>query len=187
MSKSPERPPPDGGDNSAAVRGAIDALVQGALVDLFQAYDVAIAPLPRSSLARLPAIPEVSAGIAFTRARAPSGRLTLSLPAAVLELTRWGNGGNLKTDWARELANQLMGRVKNRLLPFNVRVDVGQLFSLDSKLLITQLQRASSTRVYAGRTLRGEVVVTLDGMPDEAELTYVGAAVVPAEGEMLLF
>jgi len=131
-------------------------------------------------------IPEVSATINFTRPGA-AGRLTLSLPFPVLELTRVNTGGNLTSDWSRELTNQLMGRVKNRLLHFNVRIEVGQLLSIDSKLLATQLQRAASSRVYAGRTLRGEVIVTLEGMPEESELTYVGAGTAPIEGDMLLF
>jgi len=109
------------------------------------------------------------------------------MPFSVLELTRVNTSGNLTSDWSRELTNQLMGRIKNRLLHFNVRIEVGQLSSIDSKLLATQLERSTASRVYAGRTLRGEVIVILEGMPEESELTYVGAGTAPAEGEMLLF
>lgn len=186
MSKSPERVLAGGMDSGAGVRGAIDALVLGALVDLFQAYGVAMAPLPRIAAARAPALPELSATIAFSRAGAAPGRLSLSAPGAVLDLTR-GGASTQRTDWIRELANQLMGRIKNRLLHFNARVEVGQLLVVDSKQLGLQLERTPTARVYAGRTLRGEVVVTLDGMPEESELSYVGASAQPAEGDMLLF
>ncbi len=187
MSKSPERVSTGGTEPGLGVRGALDALVLGALVDLFQAYDVAVAPLPRLVPGRPPALPDLSAAIAFTRARAASGRLTLSASPAVLDLTRGGAGDSLRIDWIRELANQLMGRIKNRLLHFSARVDVGTLSHVDSKLLATQLQKVPSPRVYAARTLRGEVVVTIDGLPEESELVYVGAGTQPAEGDMLLF
>ncbi|RYZ04220.1 MAG: hypothetical protein EOO73_24340 [Myxococcales bacterium] len=186
MSKSPERVLAGGTDAGAGVRGAIDALVLGALVDLFQAYGVAMAPLPRIAASRAPALPELSATIAFTRAGAAPGRLSLSAPAAVLDLTR--NGAETqRTDWTRELTNQLMGRIKNRLLHFSVRVEVAHLVAVDSKQLALQLERAPNARVYAGRTLRGEVVVTLIGLPEESELSYVGGSAQPAEGDLLLF
>ncbi|MDF3069221.1 MAG: hypothetical protein K0R38_4822 [Polyangiaceae bacterium] len=187
MSKSPERVLAGGTDAGAGVRGAIDALVLGALVDLFQAYGVAVAPLPRVAVARAPALPELSATIAFTRVGAPPGRLSLSAPPAVLDLTRNGVATTQRTDWIREMTNQLMGRIKNRLLHFSARVEVAQLVLVDSKQLALQLERTPNARVYAGRTLRGEVIVTLDGMPEESELSYVGAGAQPAEGDLLLF
>jgi hypothetical protein len=90
-------------------------------------------------------------------------------------------------DWARELANQLAGRVKNRMLQFNVKLDVGTSYIVDSKVLASQLAISPSVRVYPGRTLRGEVLVSLTGMPDEAALTYVGPAHVASEGAVILF
>lgn len=156
-------------------------------MDLFHAYGVAVAPLPRIALARLPRLPELSAAITFTRAGGAPGRLTLSAPAAVLDLTLSGAPTSQRLDWIRELTNQLMGRVKNRLLHFSVRVEVGPLILVDSKQLVLQLERAVSARVYSGRTLRGEVLVTLDGMPEECELSYVGAGTQPSEGDMILF
>ncbi len=59
------------------VRGAIDSLVQGSLVELFDAYNVAVAPMPRSSGDRLVVVPEVTAAVS----------LTLQLPTAVLTKT----------------------------------------------------------------------------------------------------
>lgn len=171
------------------VRGAIDSLVQASLVELFAAYGVAVAPLPRSLAARPPALPNVSACVSLlvhgdsTR----PGRLTLSLPDVVLELMRGVDTSSLKEDWARELCNQLMGRLKNRLLHFSVRIDGGALSTIDSQTLARQLASAPSARVYAVRTLRGEVVVTLQGMPEERELVYVGAGPSANEGDAIWF
>lgn len=174
------RPPASG------VRGALDSLVQGSLVDLFAAYSVAVAPLPRQTRQTTPTLPDISATVTFTHEGA-SGRLTLSLPARVLDLMPPSAGGTLKSDWARELANQLIGRIKNRLLQFNVRLQVGVSSIAESSKLERQLESALDLRVYCGRTLRGEVLVTLDGMPDESTLLYVGQTNQRIEGEAILF
>jgi hypothetical protein len=80
-----------------------------------------------------------------------------------------------------------MGRVKNRLLHFSARVEFGALNLLDSKLVTAQVERSPKIRVYAGRTLRGEVVVTIEGLPEESELAYVGAGGLASEGDALFF
>src|SRR4051812_22346318 len=106
---------------ASGVRGTLDSLVQGSLVELFAAYAVAVAPLPRQTRHTTPTLPDISAAIPFTNvARGVQGRLTLSLPTHVLDRMPASAGGTLKSDWARELTNQLMGRIKNRLLQFNV-------------------------------------------------------------------
>jgi hypothetical protein len=186
--KPPESSPQ--ASSPGASRGSIDALVQGSLVDLFQAYGVAVAPLPRSSRGYALKLPDVSTAIGFTTntgLRKP-GRLTLSMPSTVLGLMKVDGPVAIRQgDWARELANQLMGRIKNRMLQFNIRLQAGLPSTLDPKLLEKQLQNPIAMRAYAGRTLRGEVVVTIEGMPNDSELVYVGPAVVASEGDAILF
>jgi hypothetical protein len=172
----------------SSVRGAIDSLVLGSLVELFAAYDVAVGPLPRRAQQPEPQPSDISASLTFTRNPGPTGRVTLSVPSALLELMRGGAGSAQQRDWARELTNQLAGRIKNRLLQFSVRIQVGALALVDSKVLAHQLGASSSTRRYAGRTLRGEVVVTIQGMPEESELTFVGVSASAAvEGDLIVF
>lgn len=173
---------------SGAVRGAIDSLVQGSLVELFQAYSVALAPQPRSAREPLPKPAEICAVIGFNHGTPKrAGKLTLSLSAPVLGLMKVELGSTRQVDWARELCNQLMGRIKNRMLQFNVRLQAGLPSSIDRKLLEEQQRGAPPARAYLGRTLRGDVLVTLDGMPHEAELVYVGPSVVANEGETIFF
>jgi hypothetical protein len=164
--------------NGVGVRGAVDPLVQGALVELFAAHDVPVAPSPRSPAQLRSAVPEVSVMVAFspTIGGELSGKLTLSLSSALLELmlARSSQDTSVKLDWARELASQLMGRIKNRFLPFGVRLGIGRLLLVDSQQLEASLKAASNVRVYIGRSLRGEVLVTLQGTPEEHTLTYVG-------------
>src|SRR5687768_11436196 len=112
---------------AASMRGAIDSLAQGSLVDLFAAYDVALAPVPRIP-GHLPTdLPQITAAIDFTREaeRSEPGQLTLSLPPGVLDLMHRAEAETLAVDWARELANQLLGRLKNRLLQLSVRLRLG--------------------------------------------------------------
>jgi len=174
---------------ASGVRGAIDSLVQGSLVDLFGAYSVAVAPLPRSSRPWIPTLPDISAAVSFTRqpSGGQPGRLTLSLSGPLLEHMSPHTGGTLKGDWARELANQLMGRIKNRLLPFNVRLQMGVSSMLDSVKLERHLQLARDARVYTARTLRSETVVTIEGLPDDSQLMYIGPVNAAAEGDAILF
>ena len=169
-------------------RGAIDSLVQGSLVELFDAHRVAVAPLPRSSALRVPDLPDVSVTAAFSydAGGTHAGRLTLSVPSAVLEQMRGPDAAAVKLDWARELGNQLMGRVKNRLLPFDLRLTIGALTALDSAALERQLQNGGSVRIYTARSLRGTMVVTLQGLPEEYKLVYVGAPP-PTEGSVIWF
>jgi hypothetical protein len=166
----------------SGVRVSIDALVQASLVELFNAYGVAVAPLPRSSKAST-TLPDVCAAAAFRNA-ADSGRVTLSLPSELLEHMKGAETTAVRQDWARELANQLVGRIKNRLLPFGIRLDIGALTLLDPKMLQHQLDQQPAARVYAGRSLRGPVLVTVQGLPHDSTLSYVGG-VSAAEGAML--
>ncbi len=172
------------------VRGAVDALVQVALVDLFQAYGVSVAPLPRSAFRRLTTVPDVTAAISFASSARSSrrGQLTLSIPKPVLEQMTDDPARPLRhSDWARELTNQLIGRIKNRLLQFSIQLATGLPSNLDPKRLEALINGSTALRVYAGRTLRGQVLATLEGMPQEAELVYLGPGCVAAEGDAILF
>jgi len=180
-----ESPPQS--SSAKAPRGAIDSLIQASLVELFQAYDIAVAPMPKSARHNQISLPDVSAMIGFSSDSRRPGRLTLSIPSGVLGLMKGDVQGFRQGDWARELANQLMGRIKNRMLQFSVRLQTGLPSNLESKLLESQLHSSSTMRSYAGRTLRGEVVVTVEGMPNESELTYVGPGRIASEGETILF
>lgn len=178
---------------SAAMRNIIDALLQGSLVELFQAYGVAIAPLPRNDRAQPERYPEISALIGFSgsndgRCATASGRLSLSVPTEVLDAMQNERGlQGRHADWARELVNQLMGRFKNRLLPFGAKLQTGLPSSIGREALEAQVARAASRRIYRARTLRGEIVAALDSTLNEAELSYVGPTTDASEGELILF
>ncbi len=152
-------------------------------MDLFGAYGVAFAPLPNASGATA-SIPEITVAAAFRSSPINGGRLTLSLPGPLLEQMRSTESTSVRMDWARELANQLLGRIKNRLLPFGIRLELGLLTLLDQNVLRHQLQTPAGLKLYAGRTLRGQVLITAYGLPGDSALAYVGSGSA-AEGAML--
>jgi hypothetical protein len=178
--------------NHSEVRGAVDALVQGALVELFHAYGVALAPLPRTLVRDQPTFNDVTASIGFTRSKAdrgvsPAGRLTLSIPAEVFALVKDDEIRRARPDdWARELVNQLVGRIKNRFLPFGVTLQIG-LPTSGAPHSEASKELSSKLRVYRARTMKGDVVLALDGLPEESELAYVGVEGLASEGELVLF
>ena len=169
--------------NSVA-RGTLDSFVQGALVDLFAAYNVALAPLPWASAAHGPP-PDVSVTAAFTHggSRTPC-KLVLSLPQPLLDHMKPGEATAVKMDWARELTSQFLGRIKNRLLAFSVRLEIGALSVLERPMVEHHRTSAIGKRLYASRTLRGLVLAAVQGLPDDSELSYTGAPN-SAEGSLI--
>lgn len=168
-------------------RMVLETLIQSSTVDLFHASGIAVAPLPESRLRadQLPAH-ELRAFISFS-ARGFTGSLGLFVPAAVFSLvqqppTRTFGGG----EWVRESINQLLGRIKARLLQFEVTLQLG-LPQLVTPSALEQLGAQGILGVYPFRTLRGEVVVTLSGKIDYSVLRYSGKCHIAAEGDIILF
>ena len=158
--------------SKSAARGTLDSFVQGALVDLFAAYSVALAPVPWASAAHGPP-PDVSVAALFTHggSRTPC-KLVLSLPRALLDQMKAGEVTAVKMDWARELTSQFLGRIKNRLLTFSVRLEIGALSVLERPMVEHHRTSAIGKRLYVGRTLRGVVLATVQGLPDDSALSY---------------
>lgn len=179
---------------SAVQRGLMDTIVQGALVELFQSCGAAVAPQPRGRLdVSQIKIPEVSAAISFTLAQSVkatpcAGRITLSLPEALFTIMKTESTRRpQQLDWVRELTNQLAARIKHRLLPFGAAMQP-LLPSLITRESLEGLRhRFPSMRIYLGRTLRGDVLVTLDGSIDESRLVYSGPADVGSAGDVIIF
>jgi len=174
-------------------RGLMDSIVQGAIVELFQSCGVAVAPRPRAGLnINEIQIPEVSAAINFSwvqaAGRSTAGRMTLSVPDALFAIMKVESTKRPQHfDWIRELTNQLAARIKHRFLPFDVALQVALPSLLSRQALEGQRSRMRATRIYLGRTLRGEILVTLDAEIDESRLIYAGPADVANEGDVIVF
>lgn len=172
----------------------MDTIVQGAIVDLFQSCGVAVAPQPRGRLdVTTLQIPEISASINFTLAQSQTatpgmGRLTLSLPEPLFTIMRAETTRRPQPfDWVRELTNQLAARIKHRLLPFCAAMQPLLPSVLTRDALEGQRSRFPNMRLYIGRTLRGDVLVTLDGNIDESKLVYTGPVDLAGAGDVIVF
>jgi hypothetical protein len=172
----------------------MDTIVQGALVELFQSCGVAVAPQPRGRLdVSQIKIPEISAAISFTLAQTVkgtpcAGRITLSLPEALFTLMKAETTRTpQQVDWVRELANQLAARIKHRLLPFGATLHPLLPTPITRNAMEGQRARFASMRLYLGRTLRGDVLVTLDGNIDESRLVYTAPADIGNAGDVIIF
>jgi len=97
------------------------------------------------------------------------------------------NQGHQSRDFVRELTNQLMGRVKSRLIPFQVLLDIGLPTLVNADLLKRKLDDSATARLFVFRTLRGDVIAGIDGNLDQLQLTYSGKGEHGSEGDVILF
>lgn len=192
--KTPNAPSASSTGASSVQRGLMDTIVQGALVELFQSCGVAVAPQPRGRLdvSQLK-IPEISAAISFTLAQSVkatpcAGRITLSLPEALFSIMKAESMRRpQQLDWVRELTNQLAARIKHRLMPFCASMHPLLPSLITRESLEAMRPRFPTMRIYLGRTLRGDVLVTLDGNIDESRLVYSGPADIGNAGDVIIF
>jgi hypothetical protein len=129
------------------------------------------------------------AGVVNLNSPKANGSLSLSWADPVFSLfTPPMPAGSMGArDLLRELTNQLSGRVKNRLLNFALMLTIGVPSVLSGQALERQRPRRDTEVVYLFRTLRGEIVVTLDLQIDPDALNYSGSSRVAKEGEFIAF
>src|SRR5262245_16193128 len=114
---------PDSAKANAA-RTAIDTILQSSMVELCHSLGVAVAPLRAAPLGAQQRFYEW-VGLIHFEATNLSGVMTVSMPMVVWSSRNASSAsGDSETlaDWHRELANQLMGRIKNRLLKFQLEL-----------------------------------------------------------------
>jgi hypothetical protein len=165
----------------------LEAIIQSAAVGLFEAFELAVAPAPsiRTRAERVRWSDPVA--VSSFEGRCLNGALLLSIPDAVYPLMQRGvEPGTKQRDLLRELANQLAGRIKNRLSQFQAEVRCVPPIVLDAA---SRKRRFDSQEIllYGFRSLRGEVYVGFDGKTDETALVYSGTGSVHREGDVLVF
>lgn len=172
----------------SAPRQILDVILQSSTVELFHALGVALAPVARSWTAAAPREHfDVVGSVTFSEQRA-NGTLVLSLDDGVYALFRQpAESRHAKQDLLRELTNQLIGRIKNRLLQFRLTLRTGLPTAVQRRMLEQQFGATPPFAAYVFRTLRGEIVMTVQGMIDESALDYTVRVEVPKEGDFIEF
>ncbi len=167
---------------------SLDVIFQAAVVELFQCYDIAVAPLAASA-----AVPATFASMetsAVTTFRSPAltGWLSLSVPPELFQLL--GEDMRLshrRLDLVRELTNQIMGRLKSRMIQLSIVLDATLPTLIETQRLLQRAKECPGLRWHSFRLLRGDVIVSLDGKLDSSQVKYTGRADHGSEGEVILF
>jgi hypothetical protein len=166
---------------------ALDTIIQSSTVELMRSHNVSIAPRPRAEVVGHVPDSEVAGVIGF---EGPNirGNLMLAVPAAVYELmTRDRPQRTTHAEWTYELTNQVMGRIKNRLIQFQVRLRTHLPVVLSGIALERHKYRTASEVMYRFGTLRGELSVTVDASLTRAVLEYSNAPLLISENDLVLF
>ena len=99
----------------------VDAIVVRSTEELFAAYEVKVAEQVEPALD--PGDDILFAGIIGFTGKSMRGTLVLAPTRTLLERSHHGSPCEFR-DWAGELANQLLGRIKNQLRRYGVEVEV---------------------------------------------------------------
>ena len=177
-----ERPP------AGSPQQILDITVQSSTVELFHSLGVAVAPLPPSRSGGIVREHFDVVGVVLFSTKKGSGNLMASMDHAVYGLLAPPVvGPHALNDALREITNQLIGRIKNRLIQFQVSLRVG-LPSATRKQLVTQNPPGTSqVERYVFRTLRGEIVITIAGTIHTESMSYSNHVRVAKEGDFILF
>jgi hypothetical protein len=165
----------------------VDSIVQVCTVELFRAYQLPVAPMGGAlAITHRRRDAEIIGVITFSAGEV-RGRLMLEVPSTILALSNPAGTHFAKgRDWAQELTNQLMGRIKNRLLRLRVELTLGVPFVMDRRHC-DAVRLAPDAARYDCLTTRGELQVVLEGKLDESGFSYTGEQEVGSEGDIILF
>ncbi len=187
----------NGGASHVPAKGRETAIarliVQRSTIELFDAYTVAVAPMPAEAVGGRPVSRPNDHLVGMVQVVAPQRRgvLTLSTSPATLVRTRpTASDARSQLDWMRELTNQLAGRVKSKFARYQLPLQMSLPSALSSAML-DRNQVVSSAKgtdlVFVFHALRDVVLVTLTGGFDDTGLALIADATVAEEGDVILF
>ncbi len=164
----------------------LDDIVAASCAELFVAYQLDMRPCGRE---RFPATEELAlCGVMGFGGKRIRGALLLATTREPLERTNPGSVHSQR-DWICELSNQLMGRIKNKLLLRGVEVLLATPVGLSGENLCATPTKLRAPHVFAAEN--GYVCVWIDleftdgyAIPHEA---LWGAETPVTEGDTILF
>jgi CheY-specific phosphatase CheX len=168
----------------ASVTNLINELTTQCCIELFAHYGVHVAP---ASTSDRDAPIELAGIIGFAR-KDLRGAVILGSSASVLEHSHVRYEGAERRDWVAELANQLLGRVKNRLVARGVDIEMTTPLSLRGQhLTVGDLDENMTVLDFRGEHgwVRVWIDLELSGHIEVRPADENGS--VAAEGDMMLF
>ena len=168
-------------------RAVLETMIQSSTVDLFHAAGIAVAPLPSSRADPTAITSRALMSVISFSGSGMSGTLGMLIPSAVFELVKQDPLRPFTGPaWVQDSVNQLLGRIKARLLQFQVTIQMGLPMKLDESGL-KQLVTQGIVATYRFRTLRGEIAITLSGKIDYSKLNYSNQTTFASEGDIIIF
>lgn len=152
-----------------------------AMLDLLEAYSL------KAELSSLetPATDPTVGVIGFTASKL-RGNLALLLPSEVIRVTQSGSD---PMDWAGELTNQYLGRLKNKLIGYGVALEISTPLVVSGLSLRLQEPSGARTQRVDCNTASGPVHALISvRVADGFEMSEAPSGEpMASEGEMLLF
>jgi len=168
-------------------RAVLETMIQSSTVDLFHAAGIAVAPLPSTRVDPAAVTSRGLMAMINFNGSGMGGTLGMLVPAGVFELVKQDPLRPFTGPaWVQDSVNQLLGRIKARLLQFQVTLQMGLPMKLDESAL-KQLVKQGILATYRFRTLRGEIAVTLSGKVDYSKLNYSNQTTFATEGDIIIF
>ena len=152
----------------------IDTIICGAAVDLFHAWDIAVAPIPPTRTPPSNRLPEVAASV---ECRSPGHTITLYLccPLALVNSAHEDDGKKPDVaDWVREMTNQLAGKISRRYRHGNAELKLSLPKSVHIDMLTNRVNRMEKMSCYQFRTIWGPIVLVIEGELDGSKISYAG-------------
>jgi hypothetical protein len=165
----------------------LETMVQSSTVDLFHSVGIAVAPIAASPRDHNDVASHALMSMIQFSSPGMTGTLGLLIPQQVFALVKQDSkrpftGGA----WVQESVNQLLGRMKSRLMQFRITLQMGLPMAMNEKTL-KQIMSQGVFAAYHFRTLRGQVTVTLSGRIDFSQLDYAAQPIYASEGDIVIF
>ena len=169
-------------DNQAILK----TLIQGATVELFQSYGIAVAPtLQNQPLPKT--VDDYVGGYGAFTGGGLNGTLGLLVPKPVFSLASLEGPRIINIlDWTKELTNQLFGRIKSRLAYYQMLLRGDIPSALEGKSLEMRVAASSPFMTVHFRSIRGEVIVTVAGTIDYSKFKF-SSLIMAEAGDIIMF
>jgi hypothetical protein len=166
----------------------LHTIVQSAGVALFHSYGVATAPLEPIPVELDDFRPHYPLAVIGFKAQGIDASLVLSLPPEVSRRMQVDPGGHDERALLRELVNQALGRIKNRLTQYQVTLTTGLPSSADRGADLARLApQSGALTVYRLRTIHGSIQLATRGAIDTSRLAFAGVISLNSEGDIIVF
>jgi chemotaxis protein CheX len=190
-----------------ALMNVLDSIASVACTDVFASHRVSLRELPRSakgtdlppSLDQADGNASLVASVVGFTGKDLRGALLLATTFEVIASTRPSalakqslsknsySDWVMVRDWAGELANQILGRIKNKLRPYSIVLEVSTPTAFSGRALAFAKPKSPLARPFQFDAGGDRVWLWLDATFDPGQVLVAGGEESAREGEVILF